>query len=411
MTSQPGTYFMRSTKLSLLTNRCAHAVTQYEKGNQWDRAVFGTGVAAHDINHALGRFPHEDRTKVANHVCEQLIRKGRIGYDSEGPLSPDAVFAGRKLVMEWLNWGGNPQPHQDAKYEVGIGVDENWNYVPYEVGRFSIRLDVLYPVQSDDAGWTATGICVRDYKTSWAHTRNSLESIQLRAQAVAAWRTSEHLFPGLNPSFIRREITNLRTRESYYEDTWLTAEGIADLELWQSDVDMLVQSLEETAGTEREATVSKKCLTCPFQQTCRAWLQIDPTGLAGTKNAQEGLVDDYIMARSNMKRLEGLVRELTKEGPLRFKDKVVGTLGNVGQVLSEEGPAVIAQAWLGPDADAGVVSSVTGLLASLKPGVTSIKALARKLHKGDRASQAAFVSSCTKKKMKPKFDVYEPETE
>jgi hypothetical protein len=401
----------RSTKLSLYLNRCAHAVTLYERGEQWDRSIFATGVASHDILQALGEHPHDNRDAVMRAVTTRLIREGRVGHDAEGPLAPDAVYAGRDLVVDWLNWGGDPAP-VPGLFEPGFGFTlPDWKLCGYEAADFGIHPDAVYPIETDEG----RGLVVRDYKTGWNAGPEMLDSLQLRSQAVAVWMASERLhpsdWPGVKtterwhrPDFIRREVVGIRLRDSWHEDTWLDAEGLHLLKRWRQDIEDTVAALETGA---REPRVSRKCISCPFSRKCEAWLQHAPA------DDPADVAETYILATAMAKRLEEVVREATDETPIAINDTVVGTVGRPSTKVDVEAAAkaIVGEWFDGQMVDAGTASAMVGMVKALKPGVTQLKAFAKVAFNGEdkKTKRARFVERVTYQKMGRRFGVWSPE--
>ena len=396
----------RSTKLTLYTNRCPHAVQQYEDGAQWDRTIFATGVAAHDFLHAMGEFPHTDRETVCRSVAARLIATGREGHDSEGPLAPDAVYAGRDLVLEWINWGGDPSP-VPGLFEPGFGFymgDElPWRMTSYALGDFGIHPDAVYPIRTSEG----RGLVVRDYKTSWQAGAATVNTLQLRAQAVAVWmwsQTDKYPADWPAPDFIRREVVSIRMRETFHEDTWLDAEGVHALRQWAGDISQTIKAMDTG---DRSPRVGRHCLTCPFQQHCDAWTKVNPVGVE--KDGAQVLADDYIMTLANSKRLEALCREVSQDGPIELTGgTVVGTVGKAStKVDVGKAAAAIVREWF-DDLDPGLQSQVIGMLIAMKPGVTQLRNVAKVIYQGadKKVKRAQFVDGCTFEKVSRKFGVF-----
>lgn len=417
----------RSTKLSLFLNRCPHAVSLYERGEQWDRTVFGVGVAAHDILQALGEFPHDDREAVARSVTTRLIREGRVGHDAEGPLPADAVFAGRDIVLDWINWGGDPRP-VPGLFEPGFGfLLPSWRPTSYDGADFGIHPDAVYPIRTEDG----RGLVVRDYKTAWSAGADTLSSLQLRAQAVAVWKAAEATnprdWPGVTmperwffPDFIRREVVSLQLRDSWHEDTWLDAEGVYQLNRWATDIETVVEALDVWRD-QRPPRVGRHCLTCPFQHACDAWNKVSPIGRAADlKDVADVLVDDFILSTANTNRLESLVREVTDDGPVERLagelggiDTVVGTVGVTRTKVDTDAAAVaIVDTWFERvELDAGARSAVVGMLKAMQPGVTQLKALAKVAWPRSvddfKSKRARFVDAVTSEKIERRFGIWD----
>lgn len=396
----------RSTKLKYYLELCPHAVTLYEQGSQHDLSLYARGTAAHDILHALALHPHEDYDTVARHTCQKLIETGRSGYDSEGPLSPDAVFAGRDIVMRWIDWGNDPRI-DGALYEHGMGFRDDWSLTDYEHGWFRVRPDVMYPCSADD-GEFGQGICVRDYKTSWTADASWLNSIQARCQAVAGWSWSLEQ-GGMSPSFIRREVVNLQTRRSFYEDVWLDAEGIAQLKRWRADIGTVINALDgmglagQDHAERRQPRTGKHCYRCPYRRWCKRMNEV------GENVELTTLASDLIAHETSLEDIKGLLKEATAETPVDIgNNNYVGWHEKRQQEPVEDIADLVWRAWAGDQETAPTPSLVRGLLRASGIGMKQIRSIAKTLYpsKEDKSSREMMVSRMSRPSIRRRFGVF-----
>jgi hypothetical protein len=394
------------------TELCPHAVTLYERGKDPDLTRYATGTAAHDILHALAIHPHAKRDEVMDHTCKKLIETGRSGYDAEGPLPPDSVFHGRDLVEEWINWGNDPVIN-GAEYELGMGFTRTWGLVSYEAGWFSVRPDVIYPLDLDSEEGFGRGICVRDYKTAWNAGPAWLQSTQARCQAVACriWAQAEAgqgFWEGMNqPDFIRREVVNLRTMGVYHEDTWLDAEGLFEMGQWQTDIATVVDAIGEPDlidnPARRRPRVGKHCGRCAYHRDCEAWMS------SGWSTSDQSIAGDYILSKANVAIHKAHLEEVAAESAVVLESGThIGFTGVKKSIASED---FVANAWAAWSEGKELSESlVRGFLIAAKLGKAQVTAIAKALYPGKdgRAQREAFIAVNTDIKIERRFKVWDP---
>ena len=155
----------RSTTLGLAEKHCPRTLDFYEAGAPYDRSQFAVGTAAHAVLEDLGkasaarqRYFHfeEDYRDIVQETCRRLIEEGRdFEGEPEPPLPSDAVWAGRDLALSYVD--ERPMP-PDAKYEVGLAVNRQWQLCPYDAGAWlrcridsvSTRLPSWLDAEDDD---------------------------------------------------------------------------------------------------------------------------------------------------------------------------------------------------------------------------------------------------------------------
>lgn len=401
---------VRSTVVRMYLELCPHAVELYNGGGYQDRSIFAAGTAAHDIAHAVGIYPDADREEVARVVCNRLIETGRTGVDAEGPLNPVSVFAGRDIFMEWLARGNSPHPHPNAAYETGMAFkEEDGELVPCQYGApesvFRIHPDVVYEQRISGEDGYGVGIVTRDYKTAWNANATTLETIQLKAQAVSVVKQASR-YMQMRPDFVRREVVNLRTGGVYYKDTWLDAQGLHRLKTWERDIITVVNAVRAAAGGPAEARVGSHCLSCPYVQDCKARKE------AGAAEDPQALAQEFILLEARRKELIVQLKAATKEDPIPVDKSFVGYSAKSRDTVLETVPAELWKAWArGMEIDPGVVSSIRGLLKAMRVGKTQLEKVAKSLfpERTQVQERAVWVSTMTKTVTKAEFGAWKKE--
>jgi hypothetical protein len=400
---------IRSTQVRLYLEQCPHSLDLYDQGTD-DKAIYAVGTAAHDVAHAIGLYPDRDAEEVAAVVVQRLIESGRVGHDAEGPLRPDAVFAGRDIFLSWLYGGGDAHPHPGAKYEHGMGfkidADGQWTLTAYDdpEAAFRIRPDVLYPVRLASEEGYGVGLVTRDYKTSWAAGQETCESIQLRAQAVATWRARSTLMT-MEPDFIRREVVNLRTGAVFVADTWLDGAGRATMDRWQRDVATVLDAIRDGA---REPRVGAHCLRCPYVGACEARKANEATEHDGDPKA---LALEYVLVEAWRKELMKRLREATAETAIELGDGTrVGYKGVPTRTPADDVHRRLWESWSqGVEIGGAGHSTARGALLAMKIGKTQLENVAKALYPdGDdkKSRRKAWVEAMTEPVTARRFGIW-----
>ena len=278
---------VRPTTIRLFADHCPHAVDLYEWGAPQDRRIFAAGTTAHELleSVALGRGTDEH----FDAVTAVLLAEGRRGVDHEPPLVPDAVFEGRRIAERYRDRVGVPSgPYVHP--EIGIAFGPEWEPTTYDApdARFRCRIDLVHVVSEPRPdGLPSLGLVVLDYKTSWQTDEASLDTVQIRAQAVAVWRAA-HLF-GVEPAFIRSEVVNLRTLQTFSR-TIQRHDFDRTLGDWFRDLKQLVDAVH---AKPRHARPGFGCLRCPYSLAClpsREWA--DGLEVAELSPALDALSED-----------------------------------------------------------------------------------------------------------------------
>lgn len=337
-----------STAISLVSRCCPYALQLQEDGVPMDRRVFQVGIAAHAVlegialcTNEIGRELTEEEVKVsALGVAERLISVGR-SYDGKGepPMSPEDMFAGSELA---LNWTLGVEPMQPgAMLEQGLGLDADGKPTEYWKGSgLTIRtiLDSVRIVTESDEESSRRVIVVRDYKTAWTADADELETLQRRIQAVAAWR---YFGPA---DVLRLEIVNLRLQKVYAKDLY-AADGLEEqIAEWWRQVSTTVRALEAQRKIgRRPAAPGVGCLRCPFVQRCEhAKDFIERRGMHQT-DEQRALA--YTVATAMRDDLAEELRVATEENPIPVPGGSVGYTPKTRMKLTPDASGELWTLW------------------------------------------------------------------
>jgi hypothetical protein len=374
----------RPTTLRLFVESCPHAVDLYEAGGPRDRAVFAVGVAAHDILHQVAiRGP-----EVIDATVYALQTQGRGGVDAEPPLPVDAVMEGRDLATRYIAVRGLPEvgDPQRAWFEVGLGFDRSWEPVAYaEAPYFRTRLDVVELVEAEDEESYARGIVVRDYKSAWTAGADLLDSVQMRAQAVAVWKQWSR-FTDEVPDFIRREIVNLRTLQVASDQVEIEdgEDGSELLRRWQHDLDLLIASMAEKPRVARPGV---QCVGCDYVLSCRHAAELAGSlGLASLDRST--VVTAYAVAKSRSDALEHLARAAADGGLVETARGAVGWIETEQREPVDGAALRLWERWtIGKDLHPETDALVRGFLTAANVGVAEVLQIVRALHPGRKSRE------------------------
>lgn len=385
----------RPTTLSLFARHCPRVLDHYEAGVEYDRSIFAAGTAAHDVLHAYALHGEE----AIEPTVRALITTGREGIDSEPPLPPDPVFEGRDLALRHIERCDGVLGTKSARYEAGLGFDEGWAPAKYsEATWFRSRLDVVDVVAHDDEEVFGVGLMTSDYKTSWQAGESTLDTLQLRAQAVAL-REQWSRFVDEKPDFIRQQVVNLRTGADYHRDLWLEDDGDT-LDQWQADIETAIAAANHRP---RQARPGVECLGCPYATRCKE--------AAAWADGWELTAD----IRESARRYAALhAREQNARKALQASLKGIGSVEGVGYVPKERAavcdsaPASLWSAWRGDtEVDEGAESLIRGLLSAMKLGATQVRAVAKSLYpeRAQKAERDAFAETVIEAETYPRWEV------
>jgi hypothetical protein len=278
----------RSTYLQLAADCCPRAVDHAEAGVPTVAEHYAVGNAAHEVLEGLARGVPAATT------VERLLSIGREHVDPMPPLPAGAVYEGRDLALRWASVYGVPS---GGEAEVAWRFGEGW--VPDPDGDwFGCRIDVVSVLdEEDEDGYPSRVVLVRDYKSSWQADAGELDTIQRRAQAVAAWS----MYP--DATAIRVEVGSLRRMEVYGRTIPLDEDGVALLTGWRDDLDVAIRSLRHRGPDGRRlARPGAGCGGCAYVRGCDAaaarWGDDLPGVLAewGTAKARTAALEAVVKA-------------------------------------------------------------------------------------------------------------------
>lgn len=386
----------RSTTLKSASKHCPRVVDHIEADVPRDRRIFETGTAAHAILQAIGERTEAEGESltldqmdvVATAVCLQLIEEGRSFEGTpEPPLSPDRVFAGRELALDFLFFHGLAP--DGSLYEKGLAVDSNWDPVPYsEDAYFRGILDLLTPIEIDTEEDTARTLIIRDYKSAWPTSKDELDTIQLRGQALLA---VAH-YPEADTMI--REVVNLQTRE-IFRDTLDVTDPDTLLD-WQRDIDTTIAAL----SGERQANPGHKCLGCPYALTCS---EAGMVTLIENWDSPVKRGKAWLAFKAQAAELQKLLKSETEEAPIDTGSALVGTFPVASRAPRQNFHFDLWEEW---SYDGG---EALGLLGALKLGKGNLEAVAKVLFpkRSDKANREVWVQDMTDPKVTRRFQSVE----
>lgn len=392
----------RSTSLRYFTKHCPSALGFYERGEEMDRDFFAAGIAAHAVLQELGDAAREKgrpldekhTQRLADAVARILITDGRsFDGNHEPPLPPDAAVEGRDLALAWVL--DNP-PSPTARHEVGLAIDAKGNACAYddESARYVAILDVLDVEEVGTEEYSGTAAVVTEWKTAWPTDESELDTIQTRGHAVLV----DAAAPGKYDLIIRR-VVNLRTRQTF-EHALSPEEDGALLEQWKRDVLLLCDAADVT----REARPGAGCGGCPWAHRC-------PDAWSAVKDSQDVALQ-FAAAQAIRDDLFYLAKLVCKEQSQPVAGGLVGYHAKPGRKVPDDAYRTLAAHWFGvlaenEDAWAAEHSSMLGLLAALRLGVTQVEAAAKALYPGrdGKLAREELLESLTQPSVRRQFGV------
>lgn len=336
-----------STLLNTAARHCPRAMQFQETGEPYDRRPFEVGIAAHACLEAVGNAANEDGSEVGDEraagvslVCaEALIGIGRSYQGKpEPPLSPDAVFAGRELALNWLA----REPMQPGgRFEVGIAVDRHWRVVPYYDERAWLRgiLDVVRVGAREDEESSAAFVVVRDYKSAWSAGEDELLTLQRKIQACLAWATW-----GADAQAIRLEVVNLRTLRCHAAEYWPT-DGDVTLDEWRREIEVALLAYDSmrSAPGGLPAIVGGGCYGCPWAMRCEAFREF--VGQTGIPESSEERAKLFVAAEVLREALKPALKADSELAAIPVPGGVVGTVGLETRDLVPDAYSTLWREW------------------------------------------------------------------
>ena len=374
----------RSTSLNTLLSNCPRALDHHEAHVPRDRDVFQAGVAAHAVLEAWIKNPDADPGKLSEAVVRELVTHGRSFYGhAEPPMDVHAATAGRDIALAWLarDFDGL-DPSWDA--EVMLSVDRQWQpFDTYEGAWLHAVIDVVGPCVHEDDDFFAEGVLLRDWKSAWTTSADDLDKLQQKIQACLV---AAH-YP--DAAFIRRQVTNLRTGQTFSKDLWLDDEGRETLAQWHRDIaHVCAQAEARGPDGRRVARPGPRCGGCPWVLRCTAaWegVHLDWAHYDDEEHSIAELARHYATIDATRTEMAKVLRHATKEAPIEVDGGKVGYSARVTRVATDDAPEALALAWFKPDNWAQWQrenEELLGLLAAAKLGAGQIKAIGTVLYPG-----------------------------
>ena len=372
----------RSTTLNLLLRNCPRAVDHFDANTPIDRTQFEYGVAAHAVLQALIDHPDDDVTDRAEATVRELVTNGRTFYgQTEPPMHPEPATAGRDVALTWLARdfdGLDPAWVAEVMYT----VDRDWNPCTLADPDAWLHavIDVVGPCEYEDDDFASTGVTCRDWKGSYQTETADLDALQQKIQAL--------LVAAHNPdaAFIRRQVVSLRTCQTFTYDLWLDEDGQATLAQWRRDVEHVCAQAEAVGDDgKRPARPGPCCGGCPYVLRCE-----DAQAGGALDGDVWALARNYSMLKATLDAMAPTLRHATADAPIEIDGHRIGYSTRERQAPTPETPATIAREWFAPDDWAAWErenADVLGLIAALKPGAGSVKALGKALYPGRGAAR------------------------
>jgi len=370
------------TDLQFASRHCGYALTLREQGVPYDRRPFETGIAAHACLEHIARVGRKDGATltdlgaavVTRDVCERLISHGRE-WDGkpEPPLTPDAVWAGRKLALDWHAF--EPVSHL-ADVEV-----------PLSYKALACIADYMERIEYADEEGACNRLIVRDYKSAWSTDAGELDTIQRKAQAVCA--TGSAIADDVEA--LQLEVVNLRTRQKFVREVWLDATGREEIAGWYAEIEATIRALEAAKDDngDRPAVAGVHCTGCPFVMRCEAAVAFAEACDADT--SPSCLAMQYVALTEKREFIARLLKHATDEEAVEVPGGVVGYQAQPRRILTRGGEIALVDEWSAGRGD------LAGFVAAADLTVSNAEAIAKVLYpaKADKQDREAFIEQIT----------------
>lgn len=393
----------RPTTLRLASNHCPRAIDYYESHRPRFHEVFQAGIAAHECLASIGQWAAGKQTTpppdVIAVLCEettrQLITTGRA-FDRrpEPPMRAEDAFEGRDLALRYAVAEDTVWLTKDVWIERGLAFDAKWCPVPYDgPSRFRLIPDVMALIDDGGEDYSGRLLLVREYKSAWSADANELQTVQLKAQAVAGFTLYSKEIDG-----VRREVINLRTGQTFHEDTWLESGGRDQIEGWRADVEAYMAALDKMRGPDgkRPLRPGAGCLTCPWSINCEA---PHPMSTEVPAMAQR-------LAQIDGERAE-LIKALkiaAAEKPIMIEGGGVGWQKTEKQEPTASAAFQMFAEWRAKEGE------IDGFLTAFRPGMTSLQSVAKTLHV-DKSERERCMAEWTQTKAGREFGPFKAEAQ
>jgi len=409
----------RSSSLKLFGKHCPAALGFHEANTPRERDIFAAGIAAHAMMQGIveqsGEKKRQLYSKEVAAICKSvgrvLMSEGR-SFDGihEPPLSPEQVFEGRDIVLEYLEDREGNLPQNGAKVEVGYAIDHKGKAVPYGSGaaRYQALIDAVEIVPAEDGlGPLDDGtvdVYITEYKTAFPTKKEELDTLQCRGQAVVVAANVENI------TRIVHHVVNLRTGARYERIVVpIEEEGARLLELWREDVFDACDAADKT----REARPGAGCPDCPFVRKCEDARMVFEEGPDGRDETPEELARRFAVTKAIAAALAAQLRKMTKDAPIKVDGGYVGYKPSPTLKPKEDAHSRLAIAWHKVDEDRqfafmGEHSEFLSLLSATKLTKAAIENAAKRLYPGSdwRVHREKLIAELTEPTILSRFDVY-----
>lgn len=407
--TRPNQY--RSTILRLAEECCPAAVDFAQASGPRFEDVFDRGTACHSFLEHAGKatgakgapLEPEELRPILDTVQMLLVSEGRDG--DSGPIPIPRVREGRELAERWIEAAG---VSPTAKYEIGVAFLPGWQACEWDHPDFRYRtiLDVLdrrfeEPGEGDEESGAAWVLAMTDYKTAWPTNESELETLQMKAQAVAAWTLATAEGGEWKADLIRQTVVNNRTMQTFSREFRVGDPVDADrIAGFKRELDMAMEALDKP----RKARPGIGCFRCPYIGQCEpAMALVRSTGIPETP---EDRVAAWCAARARAAQLGALLKEETRTAPIQTPQGKVGYLAKATRAMKPEGAKGLLEKWKAEGGDdRGFLEAAGGI------GATAAEKVARKMRPKDRAAQAELLEPLLTVETKARFGVEGPADE
>lgn len=391
------------SSLRIYSANCPRALDFYQAREALrDENPFAVGTATHFILEHVGRactkagreLKEEEVARVANEIASLLIEKGRPGDNV--PLSPDDVFEGRKIALEWMR-DNPPQPTDTV--EPGQAFTKDWKPCAWDdpKARFRLVMDSLSQYQDGDEEGLFEVLHIRDYKTAWSTSEEELDTVQMKAQAFAGMVHAKAMKArGEEVDIVRVEIVNLRTRKRFPRDHWV-GEG-EELDDYRRDIEATMDAADAQARAgDRPARVGANCCGCPFVLQC-------PTAKAyfeqkGIPETREERARKFAIADAIRSELADICKEdFEQGGAIEIDGMVLAKHPTQKRIITVEDTKNAFNTY-SPDG-----SNVNGFFAAMGGlGATQADKLAKQMYPDDKEAQKRFLEMIVRTETESRF--------
>ena len=245
-----------SSYISLAVKHCMKALDFADEGVDWVGPKLNVGITAHAVLQYVqeevfkqGKELHPfEVCRIADEVVTELVTNGReFRGRKEPPIGIEDAYEGRDLAMRYIEAKGL-EPHLLPEREL-----EMKGY-PY------VALFDAHGVRDEgDEESTYTVAEAVDYKSAWTAGEATLQTLQIKGQAVILWDN----YP--EADVVRVKVANLRTLGEWSAEFYRHDDAHKEqIEQWRKDI---IQTCEMAKGI-RQASPGAGCIGCPYAYQC-----------------------------------------------------------------------------------------------------------------------------------------------